>query len=105
MARSLVARRRASWARLPSSRQAIMHALPWPWRGPEQIAFHHPVSVGQLVELHAYVTRDGRSSMTVEVEMISENLSTGHRSQAVKGQFEMVSVDEHGKPKPYRPQT
>ena len=31
----------------------------------EQIAFHHPVSVGQLVELHAYVTRDGRSSMTV----------------------------------------
>ena len=40
--------------------------------------------------------------MTVEVEMISENLSTGHRSQAVKGQFEMVSVDENGKPKPYR---
>ena len=71
---------------------------------PEQIAFHHPVSVGQLVELHAYVTRDGRSSMTVEVEMISETLSTAHRSQAVKGQFEMVSVDEHGKPKPYRPQ-
>jgi acyl-CoA hydrolase len=25
----------------------------------EQIAFHHPVSVGQLVELHAYVTRGG----------------------------------------------
>ena len=68
----------------------------------EQIAFHHPVSVVQLVELHAYIALDGRSSMTVEVEMISETLSTAHRSQAVKGQFEMVSVDEHGKPKPYR---
>lgn len=66
----------------------------------DKVEFHHPVSVGQLVELHAWVSREGRASMSVEVEVTCETLATGDRSQAMKGRFEMVLVDERGKPKP-----
>lgn len=68
----------------------------------EKIEFHHPVAVGQLVELYAYVSREGRASMTVEVEVTCETLSTGERTQSMRGRFEMVSVDALGKPKPIR---
>lgn len=71
-------------------------------RTSEKIEFRHPVRVGQLVELHAYVAREGRSSLTVEVEMTAEGLTSGERSLAVKGRFEMVCVDEHGKSRPIR---
>lgn len=71
-------------------------------RTSEKIEFRHPVRVGQLVELHAYVVREGCSSLTVEVEMTAEGLISGERSLAVKGRFEMVCVDEHGKSRPIR---
>ncbi len=68
----------------------------------EKVEFHHPVAVGQLVELHAFVSREGRTSMTVEVEVTCETLSTGERTRAMMGRFEMVSVDGHGKPQAVR---
>lgn len=68
----------------------------------EKVAFHHPVAVGQLVEFYAFVTREGRASMTVEVEVTCETLTTGERSLAMKGRFEMVAVDSRGKPKAFR---
>ncbi len=58
----------------------------------EKVDFHMPVKVGQVVELHAQVVRMGRTSMTVEVEMIAETLLSGQRSLAMRGRFEMVAV-------------
>lgn len=71
-------------------------------RTSEKIEFRHPVRVGQLVELYAYVIREGRSSLTVEVEMSVEGLASGERCIAVMGRFEMVCVDENGKSRPIR---
>lgn len=68
----------------------------------EKVEFHHPVAVGQLVELHACVTREGRASMTVEVDVTCETLATGERTQAMQARFEMVSVDGAGNPRPFR---
>lgn len=65
----------------------------------EKVEFHHPVAVGQLVELHAFVSREGQASMTVEVEVTCETLATGERTRAMMGRFEMVAVDGQGKPK------
>jgi acyl-CoA hydrolase len=69
----------------------------------DKVQFHEPVRVGELVELTARVERVGRSSMTVTVDVIAETLVTGHRRIAVRGSFEMVAVDEHGKPTPVSP--
>ena len=66
----------------------------------DRVDFHMPVSTGQLVELDALVTRVGRTSMTVVVEVVAETLLTGIRRLAVRGQFEMVAVDENGQPTP-----
>ena len=38
--------------------------------------------------------------MTVTVEVIAEALVTGRRRTAIRGSFEMVAVDEHGRPTP-----
>lgn len=71
--------------------------------GSEGIEIHHPVAVGQLLELHARVARAGNASMTVEVDVVCETLVTGARTQCMTGRFEMVSVDDAGKPKAFAP--
>jgi acyl-CoA hydrolase len=64
----------------------------------EKVEFHVPVRVGDLLELTASVERVGRSSMTVVVEAVAESLLSGDRRVAVRGSFEMVAVDDEGKP-------
>jgi len=64
----------------------------------EKCDFHFPVRQGQLVELHARVVATGRTSMTVEVELSSEDLLSGQRQLATRGRFVMVALDELGKP-------
>lgn len=66
----------------------------------DRVDFHMPVLVGQLVELVARVERVGRSSMTVKVEVISETLGKTDRKVAMRGSFEMVAVDDNGRPQP-----
>jgi acyl-CoA hydrolase len=66
----------------------------------DKVEFHEPVRIGELVELTARVERVGRSSMTVAVSVIAERPATGHRRIAMHGSFEMVAVDEAGRPMP-----
>jgi acyl-CoA hydrolase len=70
-----------------------------------RIEFHLPIHVGELVELIAFIVRVGRSSMTVAVDMIREDLISGRRQSAVRGTFEMVAVNELGRPVPITGQT
>ena len=69
----------------------------------DKVQFHEPVRVGELIELTARVERVGRSSMTVAVEVIAETLVTGSRRIAMRGSFEMVAVDDAGRPTPIAP--
>lgn len=68
--------------------------------GSEKIDFRTPVLPGEALELTAVVTRIGRSSMSVEVTGEAETLTTGARHLAMTGRFEMVAVDETGRPTP-----
>jgi len=76
------------------ARQAVVMAAS------DRVDFHVPVKVGQLVELDARIVRVGRSSMTVEVDVIAETLLSGERQLAMTGRFEMVAVDAAGHPRP-----
>ena len=76
------------------SRQSVVMATS------DKIEFHEPIHVGELVELVAQVVRIGRSSMTVAVDMIREDLISGRRQSAVRVTFEMVAVNEFGRPVP-----
>lgn len=66
----------------------------------DKVDFHMPVAVGQLVELCARVERIGRSSMTVKVDVLAETIGKQERTLAMQGRFEMVAVDEDGRPTP-----
>ncbi|WP_166298281.1 acyl-CoA thioesterase [Bradyrhizobium sp. 2S1] len=69
----------------------------------DKIEFHEPIRVGELIELIARVDRVGRSSMTVAVEMVRENLMSGQRQSVIRGTFEMVAVDADGRPAAIEP--
>lgn len=64
----------------------------------ERIDFFRPIKNGHLVELRAQVVYTGRTSLTVRVDLFAENPLRRYREQASQGYFNMVSVDEHGKP-------
>jgi uncharacterized protein (TIGR00369 family) len=64
----------------------------------EKCDFHVPVRQGQLVDLVARVVATGKTSLTVEVDLYSEDLLTGDRQLGTRGRFVMVALDAHGKP-------
>ena len=64
----------------------------------ERVDFHVPVRQGQLVELIARVVATGRTSMTVDVEMYTEDLLTGVRQLATRGKFILVALDAQEQP-------
>lgn len=66
----------------------------------DRIEFKVPVRAGQLVELAARVTRVGRTSVTVAVDMYAEDVATGHRQLATSGSFVFVAIDGDGRPVP-----
>src|SRR5918992_5067175 len=65
----------------------------------DRVEFKVPVRAGQLVELVARVSRVGRTSVTVAVDMFAEEVATGERRLATSGSFVFVAVDEDGRPR------
>jgi uncharacterized protein (TIGR00369 family) len=66
----------------------------------ERVEFKVPVVAGQMVELVARVTRVGRTSVTVAVDMYAETVATGERRLATSGSFVFVAIDDDGRPTP-----
>lgn len=71
----------------------------------DRIDFTVPVRAGELVEVVARVASIGRTSLTCDVELFAENLTTGERRHATGGRFVLVAVDEAGRPTPVLPST
>ncbi len=66
----------------------------------DNLIFHHPVKLGELVNLKAIVTWTGRTSMEILVKVIAENTLTGEKKLANEAFFTFVALDEAGKPCP-----
>jgi uncharacterized protein (TIGR00369 family) len=62
----------------------------------DRVEFKVPVRAGQLVELVARVTRVGRTSVTVGVDMYAETIASGERLLATSGSFVFVAIDDEG---------
>jgi acyl-CoA hydrolase len=62
----------------------------------DRVEFKVPVRAGQLVELVARITRVGRTSVTVGVDMYAEEIATGERRLATSGSFVFVAIDDDG---------
>ena len=64
----------------------------------EQVDFNQPIHKGDLVEVVARLVKVGRSSMSVDVEVITENLLSGERKLCTRGHFVMIALGEDGQP-------
>ena len=66
----------------------------------DSLDFAHPIRVGQLIRLKAFVTRAFRTSMEVEVNVFMENYQTGELHQTSSAFVTYVSLDRTGRPTP-----
>lgn len=79
------------------SRQAVVMAAA------KDIEFVAPIPIGALLHLQGRVVRQGRSSMTVSVRAALDSAPGTERAEVLQASFEMVAVDEHGRPCPLNP--
>lgn len=62
------------------------------------VEFRHPVNVGDLLTLSAFIFHVGRTSMEVEVEITAEKIKQGKMLKIGSAYLTMVALDEKGKP-------
>lgn len=66
-----------------------------------QFLFKQPVSVGDLLSFYARVTRTGRTSVTVHVDVWAErNPIAWQVVKVTEANLTYVAIDEHGQPRP-----
>ena len=69
----------------------------------DQVRFHEPIRIGDLVVLQAEVTYVGRTSLETRVEVVAENPVTGERTHTNSGYLVYVALDESGRPQAVPP--
>ncbi len=65
-----------------------------------QFVFKQPVRVGDILSFYASVTRIGRTSVTVQVEVYAEKfLDQGRYLKVTEASLTYVAIDDHGQPR------
>lgn len=67
------------------------------------IEFARPIRMGSIIDVRARIVFQGRSSMTVAVEIVPDNPASQDSAPSIIGRFMMVAVDGHGAPRPIPP--
>lgn len=65
----------------------------------DDVHFFQPIKVGEVITLHARINYVGRSSIDIEVNVLTENLTTGVIKHACTAYLNFVHIDKTGKPK------
>jgi acyl-CoA thioesterase YciA len=65
-----------------------------------EFVFKHPVRVGDILSFFAKLTRIGRTSVTVKVEVFAERFGSDNEyTKVTEASLTYVAIDEHGKPR------
>jgi len=66
-----------------------------------EFTFKQPVSIGDLLSFYATITRVGRTSITVHVEVMAERDPENlHVVKVTEANLTYVAIDREGKPRP-----
>lgn len=66
-----------------------------------QFIFKQPVRVGDILSFFAHITRLGRTSVTVQVEVFAERFSAqGQYVKVTEASLTYVAIDLEGRPRP-----
>jgi acyl-CoA thioesterase YciA len=67
----------------------------------KEFVFKQPVRVGDILSLYSSVTRIGRTSVTVDVEVFAERFQQqGEFVRVTEALVTYVALDDSGKPRP-----
>ena len=65
-----------------------------------EFVFKQPVRVGDILSFFSSVTRIGRTSVTVQVEVYAENFERqGQYMKVTQALLTYVAIDDHGRPR------
>ena len=62
----------------------------------DTLFFLSPIKLGYIVHLHSFVTFTTRSTMEIEIDVSSENVTSGTTSVTTRAFFTYVALDENG---------
>ena len=66
-----------------------------------EFVFKQPVRVGDILSFYSSVTRVGRTSITVDVEVFAERFTDqGRYVKVTEASLTYVAIDENGRPRP-----
>ncbi len=87
------------WTDLAASMAAMRHArLPVATASIDQLSFLAPVRIGEIAILQARVTAVFKTSMEVEVIVLTEDPGTGARRKCCDAYLTFVALDRDGRP-------
>ena len=66
----------------------------------DELHFHHPIRIGEVVILQASVNRAFHTSVEVGVRVMKEDLLTGKRLHTNSAYLTFVAIDDEGRPAP-----
>lgn len=64
----------------------------------DNISFRSPIQLGNVVTLHAKVTRSFNSSVEIRIDVEAENIPAGKKVASHSAYFTFVAVDQQGNP-------
>jgi len=66
----------------------------------EAMTFHCPINVGDVVSVYTEISKVGRTSITVAIEVYAERGPDRQELKVTEGIYTFVAVDEKGLPRP-----
>jgi acyl-CoA hydrolase len=63
----------------------------------DNVSFSHPIKLGDVVTIHAKVTRAFNTSVEVRLDVWAENIPSGHRVKSNEAYYTFVAVDNDSK--------
>lgn len=69
----------------------------------EAMSFHKPVFVGDLISCYAEVTHQGRTSLSVKIDVVANRMGVEEDIKVTEGTFIFVAIDENNRPRELPP--
>ncbi len=66
----------------------------------DAMTFIRPVYVGDVLCVYAHIAREGRTSMSLQLEAWALRGRIGERGKVTEGLFTFVAIDDQGRPRP-----
>jgi acyl-CoA hydrolase len=89
------------WMDIAAALAAMKHcAAPVVTASVDNISFHTPIKIGNVVHIEAKVTRSFNSSMEVHLNVWGEDAIQQYKYKSNEAYYTFVSLDPNGKPRP-----